>query len=203
MPRFEKMFDPLVLIPEFEIDRVRIDAESALSEGVELSLTGAGAGDLDWWASYTWSRTLDEVRGATIRRGWDQTHALNAGFSKDWNAWSFSAAAVVHTGWPKTALRGEVVRNADGSTTLLAVTEPRNSRRHAVFGSLDARASRRFELPRGDLTVFLEVTNLSNRRNPCCTEYSVGLAMDGEPVLEADESAWLPTVPSLGLVWRF
>lgn len=203
IPRFENIFDPLALIPELEIDRVRIDAESARSEGIELSLTGAGAGDLDWWASYAWSRSVDEVRGASIRRGWDQSHALNAGFSKVWNAWSFSAAAIVHTGWPKTILRGEVVRNSDGSTTLLAVTGPRNSRRHAVFGSLDARASRRFDLPKGDLTVFLEVTNLSNRGNPCCTEYSVGVDRDGEPVLEADESDWLPIVPSIGLVWRF
>ena len=203
MPRFENIFDPLVLIPELEIDRVRIDAESARSEGLELSLTGTGADDLAWWASYTWSRTEDEVQGESIRRGWDQTHALNAGFSVDWNAWSFSAAAVVHTGWPKTLLRAGTVENPDGSTTLAVTTEPRNSRRHAVFGSLDARASRRFDLPRGDLTVFLEVTNLGNRENPCCTQYSAGFDGNGDPVLLASESTWLPIVPSLGVVWRF
>ena len=31
----------------------------------------------------------------------------------------------------------------------------------------------------------------------------LGGLVDGEPVLEADESDWLPIVPSLGLVWRF
>jgi hypothetical protein len=72
-----------------------------------------------------------------------------------------------------------------------------------VFGSLDARVSRRFDLARGDLTVFLEVTNLSNRENPCCTEYSAGLDESGNPVLLASDSTWLPIVPSLGVVWRF
>lgn len=203
MPRFENIFDPLALIPELAIDRVRIDADSARSEGLELSLTGTGANDLAWWASYTWSRTDDVVQGVSIRRGWDQTHALNAGFGMDWNAWSFSAAAVVHTGWPKTLLQAETVENPDGSTALVAVTGPRNGSRHAVFGSLDARVSRRFGLPRGDLTVFLEITNLTDRENPCCTEYSVGVDENGDPALQAGESAWLPVVPSLGIVWRF
>lgn len=203
MPRFENVFDPLVLVPELQIDRVRIDAESAIAEGVELSLTGTGASDLSWWASYAWSQTEDEVEGASIRRGWDQVHAVNAGFSMDWNAWSFSAAAIAHTGWPKTVLQGETVQNPDGSTSLAVMAEPRNSRRHAWFGSLDARISRDFELSRGDLTVFLEVTNLTNRENPCCTEYSVGFDDDGDPLLEASGSTWLPIVPSLGIVWRF
>lgn len=203
MPRFENVFDPLVLIPELQVDRVRIDAESAVSDGVELSLTGTGADDLSWWASYTWSRTEDRVAGTSTRRGWDQTHALNSGFSTDWHDWSFSAAAIVRTGWPKTILQSETIQNPDGSTSLAVFAEPRNSRRHAVFGSLDARVSRNVNLPRGDLTLFLEITNLTNRQNPCCTEYSVGLDESGDPVLQASESTWLPIVPSLGVVWRF
>lgn len=203
MPRFENVFDPLVLIPELQIDRVRIDAQSAISEGVELSLTGTGADNLSWWASYSWSHTEDHVAGINIRRGWDQTHALSSGVSMDWNDWSFSAAAIVRTGWPKTVLQAETMQNPDGSTSLVVFAEPRNSRRHAVFGSLDARVSRNFDLPRGDLTLFLEITNLTNRQNPCCTEYSVGFNESGDPALEASESTWLPIVPSLGIVWRF
>ena len=203
MPRFENLLDPLVLIPELQIDRVAVVADSAVSEGVELSLTGAGANDLSWWASYTWSRTEDTVEGASIPRGWDQTHAVNAGFSMDWNAWSFSAAAIVHSGWPKTVLHAGMVDDPGGSTSLAVFPGPRNSRRHDWFGSLDARVSRSFGLPRGELTLFFEVTNLTNRENPCCTEYSVTLDQGGNPVLQADESAWLPIVPSLGVVWRF
>jgi len=203
MPRFENVFDPLVLIPELQIDRVRIDAESAIAEGIELSLSGTGTGDLSWWASYAWSRTEDRIAGKSTRRGWDQAHALNTGFSMDWNDWSFSAATIVRTGWPKTVLQAETTQDPDGSTSLAVFAAPRNSRRHALFGSLDARVSRNFDLSRGELTLFLEVTNLTNRENPCCTEYSVKLDESGTPVLETSESTWLPIVPSLGIVWRF
>jgi outer membrane receptor protein involved in Fe transport len=202
MPRFENIFDQLVLIPELQIDRARIDADSAVAEGIELTFSGRGPGDLSWWTSYSWSRTEDTLQNETTKRSWDQTHTFGAGLSRDWNKWSFSAAAVLHTGWPKTELVIEEVTNPDGSTSLVATTGPRNSRRHAVFQSLDARVSRRFDLPKGDLTAFLEVTNLNNRENSCCTEYSVQRA-GADEIIQAKGGAWLPIVPSLGVVWRF
>jgi hypothetical protein len=72
-----------------------------------------------------------------------------------------------------------------------------------VFHTLDVRISRDFELRRGSLTTFLEVTNLYNRDNPCCTEYSLQLQADGSEALVGREKNWLPIVPSLGIVWRF
>lgn len=203
MPRFENIFDQLVLIPELQIDRARIDADSAIAEGAEVTLSSRDPGELSWWTSYSWSRTADTFENETIRRSWDQTHTFGAGLSWDWRKWSFSAAGVLHTGWPKTVLVVEEVTNPDGSTSFLATTAPRNSRRHGVFQSLDARVSRRFDLPRGDLTAFLEVTNLNDRENPCCIQYSVQRDSDGNEVIQAKGGTWLPIVPSLGVVWRF
>jgi outer membrane receptor protein involved in Fe transport len=203
MPRFENIFDPLVLIPELQIDRARIDADSAVAEGVEVTLSGTGSGAMSWWASYSWSRTTDTIGGDTIERSWDQPHTFSAGFSRDWGRWSISAAGALHTGWPKTLLVTETVVNGDGSTSLAASTGSRNSGRHSVFQTLDARVSRDFDLPKGDLTAFLEITNLYNRSNPCCTEYSVQLDENGDPFVQAKEGIWLPLVPSLGVVWRF
>lgn len=203
MPRFENIFNPVVLIPELQIDRARIDAESAVAEGLEVTVRGEGSDELAWWASYSWSRTEDAYENESTKRSWDQTHAISAGLSRDWRKWSFSVAAVLHTGWPKTLLITETIPDADGSTRLIASVEPRNSRRHAVFQSLDARVSRRFDVAKGDLTAFLEVTNLYNRENPCCTEYSTDLDSNGNAFLQAREEYWLPVVPSLGFVWRF
>jgi outer membrane receptor protein involved in Fe transport len=203
MPRFENIFDPLVLIPELQIDRARIDAESAVAEGIELTLGGDDSNELSWWTSYSWSRIVDKFQDETTKRSWDQTHTFSAGLSRDWRKWSFSAAGVLHTGWPKTVLLVEEVTNSDGSTSLVATTGPRNSRRHAVFHSLDARISRRFDLPKGDLTAFLEVTNLNNRENSCCTEYSVQPDSEANELVQAKGGSWLPIVPSLGVVWRF
>lgn len=54
-----------------------------------------------------------------------------------------------------------------------------------------------------DLAAFLEVTNLYDRQNPCCTEYSLQPGPGGTTSLIAREAHWLPIVPSLGVVWRF
>jgi len=166
-------------------------------------LSSRGPGELSWWTSYSWSRTADTFQSETTKRSWDQTHTFGAGLSWDWRKWTFSAAGVLHTGWPKTELVVEEVTNSDGSTSLVATTGPRNARRHAVFHSLDARVSRRFDLPKGDLTAFLEVTNLNNRENSCCTEYSIQRDSGGNEIIQSKGTAWLPIVPSLGVVWRF
>ncbi|MGH8193666.1 MAG: TonB-dependent receptor [Woeseiaceae bacterium] len=203
MPRYENIFDSLVLIPELQIDRVRIDADSAVAEGIELTLSDDTSNGLFWWASYAWSKVEDTADSVDISRSWDQTHTLNAGLNWDWKKWNFSAAGIFHTGWPKTELVADTVTNPDGSTSLALSASPRNILRHGEFQSLDIRISRRFDVSRGELTGFLEVTNSYNHPNPCCTEYSVGVDENGDELLLRDESNWLPIVPSLGIVWRF
>ena len=77
----------------------------------------------------------------------------------------------------------------------------RNDVRLEDFLSIDARLSRTFQLKHGELDAWLEVTNLTNRSNPCCVEYSV---LDGPPsVLFKDEDNWLPILPSVGVLWRY
>jgi len=202
MPRFENVFDPLVLIPELKIDRVRVDARSAIARGAELMVSGERR-DLLWWMSYTWSQIEDNLDEGTVPRSWHQEHAFKAGLNWDWKDWSFSAAGVLHSGWPKTRLLSETVTRPDGTTELLLSTTPRNREQHAQFHSLDVRVSRRFPLPKGELTAFLEITNLYNHQNPCCTEYSLGQDAAGNPALASKEGYWLPLVPSRGIVWGF
>jgi len=101
--------------------------------------------------------------------------------------WWFSYAwGEVHTGWPKSVLPAEEL----------------NTSQYSVFHTLDVRVSREFDVRRGDLTVFLEVSNLYDRENTCCTEYSITTGSDG-PLLVEKEARWLPLLPSLGVIWRF
>jgi outer membrane cobalamin receptor len=203
-PRFENVFDPLVLIPDLQIDRVRIDADDALAQGAEISLTGGDADQgIFWWASYAWSEVEDSVAGEDVKRSWDQTHTAKAGLNWNWGKWEFSTAGVVHTGWPKTELVSGTITNPDGSQQLAATTTPRNSSRYSVFHTLDARVSRTFNVAKGELMTFFEITNLYNRDNPCCTQYSLQTDVDGEVQIRSKQSNWLPVVPSLGVVWRF
>ena len=198
-PRFENSFNALTLLPELQFDRVRIDASGAEAIGAEVTVNqGSSVEDVLWWVSYAWSEVEDATAEGDVKRGWDQTHTVKGGMSWRWGPWNFSAAGEVHTGWPKTVMTGEVVTGPGGDVLVLDVSE-RNDSRYSVFHAVDVRVSREFDLARGDLTAFLEITNLYDRANPCCTEYS--LLPDGS--LHGRESNWLPLVPSLGVVWRF
>lgn len=199
-PRFENSFNTLTLLPELQFDRIAVDPSGAEAFGAELMLSRSAAdGNLLWWLGYAWSEIEDDTPDGEIVRSWDQTHTVKGGVSWRWGRWDLSAAGEVHTGWPRTSMSGELVRQPDGSDNLVLDVSDRNATRYSVFHSLDVRISREFDLPRGDLTAFLEVTNLYDRPNPCCTEYSV--RPDGS--LSSRETRWLPLVPSLGVVWRF
>lgn len=204
IPRFENVFNPLVLIPELQIDRSRIDADSATAEGAEIMISGeAKDKGLLWWASYTWSEVVDMTGDDRVRRSWDETNTFKAGLNWDWGKWSISVAGILHTGWPKTDLLTQTITNPDGSQDLIAVTAARNSTRHGVFHSLDARISRDFDVSKGMLTGFLEITNVYNRDNPCCTRYFRQVDVNGTGLIAATSNNWLPLVPSLGVIWRF
>ena len=186
-PRFENAFNSLSLLPELQFDRVRIDAPEAESIGVELMAShGSGEENLFWWFGYAWAEVEDSTANGKSKRSWDQTHTVKGGVSWRWRSWDISAAGEVHTGWPRTLLGEEF-----------------NSSRYSVFHALDARISRDFALKRGELTAFLEVANLYDRANPCCTEYFLQAGPGGIDELVANETHWLPIVPSLGVVWRF
>jgi outer membrane receptor protein involved in Fe transport len=202
-PRFENAFDTLVLIPELQIDRVRIDADRAFVKGLELSVTSRENSDVLWWAGYAWSSTEDTVNGVEVSRSWDERHSLKAGFSTNWRSWDVSVAGAWHSGWPKTTLIVDTILLPDGTTELTATTSPRNRQSYADFHSLDVRASRSIALSQGELTTFMEVSNLYNRRNPCCTRYTMQTAADGSQLVDAKQNHWLPLVPSIGVVWKF
>jgi hypothetical protein len=101
-----------------------------------------------------------------------------------------------HTGWPTTAL-------ALSGTTPQLTAGPRNAERFRPYNSLDLRITRTFTLPRGVLDVYAEVSNVTSRDNPCCTQYSIERGSAGERVLRVEEDHWLPTVPSIGVLWRY
>jgi len=201
-PRFENLFDPLAIIPEFNADRVALQPASAESAGMEVSIDRA-VGQWDWWASYTLSRATDRIDGRNEPRSWDQRHAFQGGVTWRNEQWTAALAASVHSGWPATAL--ELVENGigpDGEPEYVAVPGPRNAQNHPTFASLDFRVSRKFDVRRGSLTAFIEVSNLTNRRNPCCRDWD--LAEDTDAVeLELSYDYWLPLLPAIGILWEF
>jgi len=198
-PRFENIFDPLVLLPEAEFDRVRIAPESARASGIELMLQLRPRGSWSGWLSYSWSRAEDEVDGEDVPRSWDQRHAVNLGIVWSKGPWSATLTDSYHSGWPTTVLE---VTGADAGDPQLELSR-RNHARLGAYNSLDFRVTRTFALPRGALDVFVEVNNALDRENPCCVHYDVTQNPDGSLSYSSDLDTWLPLVPSAGVLWRY
>ena len=198
-PRFENLYDPLGLIPELQPDRVRLEPQSAVSRGLEISANG-DAGPWRWWAQYTLSDSVDRINGNDEARSWDQRHAAQAGFGWSNQDWNLRLAASVHSGWPTTSL-SLVQKGVDdeGEPEFVAVPGPRNVENYATFASVDFRLSRRFKVPHGSLLAFVEVSNAFNRRNECCLDWD----LDDNDELERGKDYWLPLLPAVGILWEF
>lgn len=202
-PRFENLYDPLGLMPELQADRVRLDPSRAEARGLEISADRT-MGDWSWWASYTWSKVTDRIDGRDVPRSWDQRHAAQGGFAWQNEVWNLSAAASVHTGWPRTDLTLlEAGLDEDGEPVNVVVPGPRNELRHPAFASVDVRLSRRFKVRRGSLLAFVEISNLLNRRNVCCTDWDVTEDTQGNEALEYSLDYWMPLLPAIGVLWEF
>ena len=201
-PRYENLFDPLVLLPELRSGRVLIAPERGESRGLEVLLSSSSP--QSWWLGYSLARADDVIDGERVARSWDQRQALNVGVTHDVGPWTLSAVANWHTGWPTTTLT-LVPSNAPNAVDgVVAVPGPRNAERLPATRRLDARASRRLTAGPGSLRVFAEVTNLFNRKNVCCIGYEQADTPPGAPpALEMDTRAGLPLTLNVGALWEF
>jgi hypothetical protein len=171
--------------------------ESAESDGVELFVSGELP--VPWWIGVSFANADDTIDGEEQPRSWDQERALHAGVTWSAGAWTISAAASAHKGWPATEV--SVVQNGAGET--VAVTGPRNAVRLPDVRKLDFGASRDFMLGSTVLQFFAEVANLTNRDNPCCLVYEPGTAPDGSPTLVRGEDEQAGITGNIGLLWQF
>ncbi len=192
--RFENLFHPIRYFPELAADRVVVAPRRSQLRGVELSAQWErGAWSL--WGAYTLSSAVDELAdGRRVARDWDQRHGLVAVAnwrSRDWNV---SALGALHSGRPTTP----VLRTALDDPQLAA----RNSGQLGSFANLDLRVAREFPLRRGRLVAYAQVTNVFNRRNPCCFELDLPDDSTARQ-LDADPLHAYPAVPAIGIQWDY
>ncbi len=196
-PRFENLFDPLVLLPELATDRVAVAASASTVNGIELLVHDRSGQPWGWWLSYAFSKAEETVDSASIPRSWDQRHTVNGGVSWNQGPWELTLAGTWHTGWPTTP-----ASLAPGSSTEVLIGE-RNSARFEPFRSLDFRAGYTFELGDTELLTFIELINTLGQKNPCCVEYTVLDPGTGGAALREDFDYWPRFVPNLGVLWKF
>jgi len=119
------------------------------------------------WVTYTLSRSERRDHPTTAWRlfDFDRTHVLGLLASYDiGRGWEFGARFRYTTGAPRTPVVGEFLN----SNTFLhePIFGDQNSIRIPAFYQLDARIEKAFTLKRNKVSAFLDVQNLTNRRNP-------------------------------------
>jgi hypothetical protein len=140
------------------------------------------------WLSYTISRSERKDRPDSSWRlfDYDQTHVLTALASYDvWRGLQVGLRFRYATGAPRTpVLGGWANLTANQSETIPGA---QNTIRIPAFYSLDARVEKGFILRRMKLEVFLDVQNLTNRKNPEEITYSADFSqrdyITGLPIL--------------------
>jgi hypothetical protein len=204
-PRFENALDPLQLIPEGALDRVRIDAPIAHASGVEVTVRREAERGLAGWMSLALARAREKVRNeGWTPRSWEQRTSASLGASWTGAKWNVNLAGLFHSGAPTTRIGIGTAPLPGGGSGPVMVAGPRNGARLGTYARLDLRASRGVQLRMGRFSYYLEVTNLLNRKNPCCVEsWNVATDEYGFTSLAAEKSNWLPMLPSFGFQFEF
>lgn len=202
-PRFENALDPIQLVPEGALDRVRIDAAEARAKGVELTLRREAERGFAGWVSVALARAEDFEDGDWRPRSWEQRETLTFGVSWTGVKWNVSLAGLLHNGTPTTPIGIASEPLPGGGYEVQGVVGEHNSGRLGAYSRVDLRANRDVILENSKLSFYIEVTNMLDSKNQCCVEdYHVA---DGRPapVLVIDKSYWLPMLPSFGFQWEF
>jgi hypothetical protein len=105
---------------------------------------------------------------------------------------SVSALLGWHSGWPKTPVTPVPGTGATPDHILVGL---RNSARWKNYFSTDLRVSTSVPLSFGELTLWLDGTNLTGRSNACCIELQ---SMSSAGVPSVEDQAWLPRILNVG-----
>jgi outer membrane receptor protein involved in Fe transport len=204
-PRYENLFNPIELFPEAQQDRVLIEPDGGRARGLEVLLKRDSSEVVTWWLSYSLAVAEDEVDGEFIPRSWDQRHAASLGLNFSLpRGWNLNLAGTVHTGWPMTSVRGQVVGWEDEEPDVELTYGPRNGDRYPYYFRLDLRASKTWPTRSGEFALIFEAVNFTNRKNTCCIEdFSYEVRDDGTVDVIPEYGTWAPIIPSLGVRWVF
>jgi outer membrane receptor for ferrienterochelin and colicin len=191
-PNYENLLDPFTLLPELQVDRVRVQPDSSHMYGAEMSVRWQLPKTWSGWASYTWSQATDRFGSRNVPRTWDQKHAIASGVAWTNQPWQLSANLTWHSGWR----RNELINTPEGPELT-----PRNAEAWPAYLSLDLRSTWTRPIRWGALQVFGEVDNATNHDNLCCSTYRLSASSIGT-VPSPENTGWLPRLYLVGVTWQ-
>ena len=181
------------------------------------------------WASYTWGKADRQTYGRSYAFEYDRRHAFSAVASyRLSDRWEIASTTRVAAGFPRTAALGVRIasipdtadRDRDGNVTeLIPAFDPNglpvysvnfggvsnlNNARLPVFAREDLRMTWRPRGAQGRWEGYLEVINLTNRKNAGALEPRLQYdpTSDKPKIVETPDRG-IPRLPTLGLRFRF
>ena len=184
-------------------DRVFLEPEEGRAQGVEVSLNMAGPSPFSWSVSYALAESEERIGGEWYPTPYDQRHAVNLSLAyRPTPDWAFTTGWVYHSPWPFTGQSFSEGTTVGGSHYVERTFDTLNQERLPTYRRLDLRASRWIRTGKGDLLIYLDVFNLTNRENATSVDYRPQVS-GGEVVVREDFHTQLPIMPSIGFSWSF
>lgn len=195
--RFENIFNPFVMVPELEPDRVGFRPDRARAKGGDVELRRGVGERFTGIVRYSYMDAEDRIDSRWIPRRWSQRHTVNAIASWEGDSFTLAAALTWHTGW-RSAIPPEMLPEDE----TIAVADILNNTELKDYISFDVSFSRTWDLGRTQVTLFADVTNVFDRRNLAGLDFDLE-EQDGFIVFIPDEEVLLPRIPSVGVLIAF
>ena len=181
----------------FRTAQALVNGGEGRSYGVQFLLRHELAKGFFGWVAYTILRSerKDAASDAYRLFDFDQTHVLTALASYDLGkGFDIGVRGRYASGYPRTPVVDSYFDSR--SATYQPVLGAKNSIRIPEFVELDVRLAKRFKFQSSALEIYLDVQNVSNRKNPEEIAYNADYTQ--RRYIEG-----LPILPVLGVKWEF
>lgn len=199
---FDRMFDKLVIpsaglvLRDGQMVRENYNNQGAgRAYGIEMQLKFEEV-PYTGWLSYTWSKSVRwNPYQAEYNYEYDQTHNINLVASRDLGRnWKISGRLRYVTGNPMTPIASSTFDS--DNDVYIPVRGPIYSERQGPFSQLDLRFDKKFILDREIWSLYIDVQNALNQKNPEGYQYSYNYK-------EKEAVTGLPILPSIGIKGEF
>lgn len=210
-PSFRNSFNTPKFFPEREHDRMIVQRIESKSRGLELYLKGEIGSKWSWRLSYALSKVQDSMRyiffpidnvedyhNEVMPAPFDQRHTFYLYLDCRPTAnWQLSSAFRYHTGWPYTD--AILYRQQTQSGTYYDMKAGRElGAKHRPYARWDIRLDKLFRFPHGQISTYLEVLNVLNRKNIYSYQYEMISGRTGF-YIEKKAEYWFMRVFTLGI----
>lgn len=195
--RFENIFNPFVLLPEMEPDRVALWPDKAEAKGMDLDARVSFSAPLSGYFRYSYMDARDRINKEWVDRRWSQQHTVNTGLVWQQSSFSFSVALTWHSGWRSTLMPSFVPED-----TVIPAESVLNNTELDDYFSLDISARKHWQSPRWRVEIYADIVNITDHKNIAGIDFDVEEVEGGYELLPDYESL-LGRVPSVGITLSF